>query len=110
MRPRLFPGTKMNSFDSLFPTFLQRCADLRVVLLVVAYMLVIVGIIMTAMRRPSVRAWTRYLVRIMVVMSLLVLLPQWGDQVQGIVARTVTNSLKADPNQIYFAYQEALQI
>ena len=54
----------MASFDALFPTFLQRCADLRTVLLVVAYMLVIVGIIVTAMRRPSVRIWVRYFVRV----------------------------------------------
>ncbi|MBI3408727.1 MAG: hypothetical protein HY040_10260 [Planctomycetes bacterium] len=100
----------MASFDSLFPTFLQRCADLRIVLLVVAYMLVIVGIIMTAMRRPSPRAWTRHFVRVIVVMSLLVFLPQWGDQVQGIVANTVTDTLKANPDQIFTAYQDTLKI
>lgn len=100
----------MASFDSLFPTFLQRCADLRIVLLVVAYMLVIVGIIMTAMRRPSPRAWTRYFVRVIVVMSLLVFLPQWGDQVQGIVANTVTDTLKANPDQVFTTYQDTLKI
>jgi len=100
----------MASFNSLFPTFLQRCADLRIVLLVVAYMLVIVGIIMMATRRPSPRAWMRHFVRITLVMSLLVFLPQWGDQVQGIVATTVTNTLKANPDQIYTAYQETLKI
>ncbi|MCI0540972.1 MAG: hypothetical protein L0Z50_37705 [Verrucomicrobiales bacterium] len=100
----------MASFDALFPTFLQRCADLRVVLLVVAYMLVIVGIIVTAMRRPSVRAWTRYFVRVIVVMSLLVLLPQWGDQIQQVVADTVTNTLKANPDQIYQVYKDTLAI
>ena len=49
----------MASFQQLFPTFLQRCADLRNVLMVVAYLLVIVGIIMMATPRPSVRAWSR---------------------------------------------------
>jgi hypothetical protein len=98
----------MASFNNLFPTFLQRCADLRVVLLVVSYMLVIVGIIMTAMRRPSMRGWMRYFVRVVVVMSLLVFLPQWGDQVQQIVSDTVTNTLKANPDQIYQAYKDAL--
>ena len=49
----------MASFQQLFPTFLQRCADLRNVLMVVAYLLVIVGIIMMAIPRPSVRAWSR---------------------------------------------------
>jgi hypothetical protein len=100
----------MASFDALFPTFLQRCADLRVVLLVVAYMLVIVGIIVTAMRRPSVRAWMRFFVRVIIVMSLLVFLPQWGDQTQQIVADTVTNTLKANPDQIYQAYKNTLAI
>jgi len=100
----------MNSFDSLFPTFLQRCADLRMVLMVVAYMLVVVGTIMMAMRRPSVRAWTRYFVRTIVVMSLLVFLPRWGDAAQQIVAGTVTNTLKADPDQILQAYKDTLAI
>lgn len=100
----------MASFESLFPTFLQRCADLRVLLLVVAYLLVIVGIIMTAMRRPSPRAWMRYFVRVTVVMSLLVFLPQWGDGIQGIVATTVTDTLKADPDQVFLAYQQTLAI
>jgi len=81
----------MASFQQLFPTFLQRCADLRNVLMVVAYLLVIVGIIMMATPRPSVRAWSRYWVRLIVVLSLLVNLPQWGDQIQNIVADTVTN-------------------
>jgi hypothetical protein len=100
----------MNSFDSLFPTFLQRCADLRVVLMVVAYLFVIVGTIMTAMRRPSVRAWMRFFVRIIVVMSLLVFLPRWGDAIQQIVAHTVTVTLKADPDQILQAYKDTLAI
>jgi len=100
----------MASFDSLFPTFLQRCADLRVVLLVAAYMLLIVGIVVTAMRRPSVRMWMRYFVRVMIVMSLLVFLPQWGDQIQQVVADTVKNTLKANPDQIYQAYQDTLAI
>jgi hypothetical protein len=100
----------MASFDSLFPTFLQRCADLRVVLMVVAYLLLIVGIIMMAMRRPSVRAWTRYFVRIVLVMSLLVFLPRWGDQVQQTVSDTVTNTLHANPNQILQAYKDALAV
>jgi hypothetical protein len=100
----------MPSFESLFPTFLQRCADLRGVLMVVAYMLLIVGIIMMAIRRPSVRAWTRYFVRVIVVMSLLVFLPQWGDQVQQVVASTVTNTLHANPNQILQAYKDTLAV
>src|SRR5581483_2866083 len=100
----------MATFDQLFPTFLQRAADLPPVLLVVAYMLVIVGIIVTAMRRPSVRTWVRYFVRVVIVMSLLVYLPQWGDQTQQIVADTVTNTLKANPDQIYQAYKDTLAI
>jgi hypothetical protein len=100
----------MASFESLFPTFLQRCADLRNVLMVVAYMLVIVGIIMMAMPRPSVRAWTRYFVRLIVVLSLLAFLPQWGDQVQRIVADTVKNTLHANPDQIFQAYKDTLAI
>lgn len=98
----------MATFESLFPTFLQRCAELRTVLMVVTYMLVIVGIIMMAMRRPSVRAWTRYFVRITIVMSLLVFLPQWGDTVQGVVATTVTDTLNANPDQILQAYKDTL--
>ena len=100
----------MASFQQLFPTFLQRCADLRNVLMVVAYLLVIVGIIMMAIPRPSVRAWSRYWVRLIVVLSLLVNLPQWGDQIQNIVADTVTNTLQANPDQIYQAFWKTLAI
>lgn len=100
----------MASFQQLFPTFLQRCADLRNVLMVVAYMLVIVGIIMVAMPRPSVRAWTRYFVRLIVVLSLLALLPQWGDQVQNIVSDTVTKTLQANPDQIFHTFWKTLAI
>lgn len=35
----------MASFESIFPTFLQKCADLHDLLLVVAFMLFIVGVI-----------------------------------------------------------------
>lgn len=100
----------MATFDQLFPTFLDRCADLREVLFVVAYALLIVGILLTAMRRPSVRAWSRYLVRISVVMSLLVLLPDWGDAAQEIVSVAVTDTLKANPDQIFQTYQDALNV
>jgi hypothetical protein len=100
----------MATFQQLFPTFLQRCADLRNVLMVVAYMLVIVGIIMMAMPRPSVRAWTRYFVRLVVVLSLLAFLPQWGDQIQNIVSDTVTNTLQANPDQIFHAFWNTLSI
>ena len=100
----------MASFETLFPTFLERCADLRNALLVVAYMLVIVGIIMMAMPRPSVRAWTRYFVRLIVVLSLLTFLPQWGDQIQGIVSDTVTNTLQANPDEVFHAYWNTLSL
>ncbi|MBK8001684.1 MAG: hypothetical protein IPK15_24010 [Verrucomicrobia bacterium] len=100
----------MASFDTLFPTFLQRCADLRGVLMVVAYLLVVVGILVTAMRRPSAQSWLRYLVRLIVVMSLLVFLPRWGDEVQRLVAVTVTDTLKANPDQIHQAYRDALAL
>jgi hypothetical protein len=100
----------MATFEQLFPTFLVRCAELRSVLSVVAYFLVIVGIIMTGMRRPSVRGWTRYLVRVLISVTLLVYLPQWGDEMQRLVADTVTNTLKADPDKVLEAYQNALAI
>src|SRR5581483_4778755 len=58
----------------------------------------------------SVRTWVRYFVRVVIVMSLLVYLPQWGDQTQQIVADTVTNTLKANPDQIYQAYKDTLAI
>ncbi len=100
----------MASFDALFPTFLQRCADLRTVLLVLAYLFVVVGLITTAIRRPSARAWLQYLVRLVLVMSLLVYLPQWGDQIQQIVATTVRDTLRANPDQIHAAFKDALTL
>ncbi len=99
----------MGTFEQLFPGFLARCASMRGHLMAVSYLFIIVGIIMTAMRRPSVRAWSRYLVRLLVVMALLVYLPEWGDGVQRMVADTVKNTLQADPDQILTAYQDALK-
>jgi hypothetical protein len=72
----------MASFESLFPTFLQKCAELHELLRIVAFMLFIVGTIMFVVHGFSGKTLMLHLVRLFILTALLVMLPQWGNQVQ----------------------------
>src|SRR6266508_2808322 len=99
----------MATFEEIFPTFLQKCSELRQLLFVVAYMLFIVGVIVEAGHRPAVSRWLRFFVRLLIAMALLVFLPQWGDRIGQIVNDTATNGLGAKPEHVYDLYRQTLE-
>ncbi len=76
----------MATFDSIFPTFLAKCSDLHTLLLSVAYALLVTGIIVTVAHGFTHKALLRLLSRLLLLTSLLVFLPAWGNQIQQFVA------------------------
>ena len=76
----------MASFESIFPTFLQKCAELHELLRIVAFMLFIVGTILFVQHGFSGKTLILHMVRLFVLTALLVMLPRWGNQVQQVSA------------------------
>ena len=100
----------MVSFDSVFPTFLAKCADLHDLLLVVAFMLFTVGIISTASHGITPPDLFRYLVRLTILTTLLVYLPAWGNTIQDILQSSILNGLGVDPTNVQDQYTQLLAI
>jgi hypothetical protein len=100
----------MATFNSIFPTFLTDCAQLNNMLLSVAFVLFIVGVIMTVFFQFSHRVLLHLLIRLMVLTSLLVYLPNWGNEVQQLLQNTIISGLGVDPAQIYEQFNQLLVI
>lgn len=98
----------MATFDSIFPTFLAKCADLHTLLLSVAYALFIIGVIVTVHHRFTHRIALHLAVRLLILTSLLVFLPQWGNQLQTLLQDSVLSGLGVDPTQVYQQYNQLL--
>ena len=98
------------TFDSLFPTFLAKCADLRTLLLSVAYAFFIAGIIISAQRHSSHQAVIRLMVRIFVLTAVLVYLPQWGNDLQTLLQNSLLSGLGVDPSQVDAQYRQLLAV
>jgi hypothetical protein len=100
----------MATFDSIFPTFLSDCAQLNQMLLSVAFALFIVGVIMTVFHRFSHRVLFHLLIRLLVLTSLLVYLPVWGNDIQQILQNSIISGLGVDPSQTYQRFFHLLVI
>jgi hypothetical protein len=100
----------MATFDSIFPTFLAKCGELHTLLLSVAYALFVTGIIVTVHHRFSHKILLHLLVRIMVLTSLLVFLPVWGNQIQQLLQNSILSGLGVDPRQVYQQFVQLLII
>jgi hypothetical protein len=98
----------MATFDSIFPTFLAKCADLHTLLLSVAFALFVTGIIVTVYHRFTHRVALNLTVRLLVLTSLLVFLPAWGNQLQSLLQNSVLSGLGVDPTQVYQQYNQLL--
>ncbi|HXI73073.1 MAG TPA: hypothetical protein VNN22_22260 [Verrucomicrobiae bacterium] len=98
----------MATFDSIFPTFLAKCADLHTLLLSVAYALFITGIIVTVYHRFTHRAALNLLLRLLLLTSLLVFLPGWGNSLQSLLQNSVLSGLGVDPTLVYQQYNQLL--
>ena len=100
----------MNNFDTLFPNFTARCADLQSVLMPVAYLLLVIGMVSSTIAgRRSTGAVLRALGRTIVYIIVLTQLVNWGNQIATITDTTVRNVLHADPSNVYQQYNQALQ-
>ena len=91
----------MATFDSIFPTFIAKCGELHDLLLSVAFALFVTGIIVTVHHKFSHRVALHLTVRLMVLTSLLVYLPVWGNALQQLLQDSIISGLGVDPAQIY---------
>ncbi len=100
----------MATFDSIFPTFLAKCGELHALLLSVAYALLVTGIIVTVHHQFTRRTLLHLLARLMVLTSLLVYLPVWGNVIQNLLQDSILSGLGVDPSQVYQQFNQLLVI
>jgi hypothetical protein len=100
----------MATFNSIFPTFLTTCSNLHTLLLSVAFGLFITGIVVTVHHRFSHRVLLHLLGRMLVLTSLLLFLPTWGNGVQSLLQDSILSGLGVDPSQVYQQFNELLVI
>jgi len=100
----------MATFNSIFPTFLTDCSELHTLLLSVAYALLIVGVIVTVMHKFTHRSALHLLLRLLLLTSLLVFLPAWGNQIQQLLQDSILSGLGVDPAQVYQQFNQLLVI
>lgn len=98
----------MASFESIFPTFLQKCAGLHDMLLGVAYLLFVVGVIFRVAHGFTPKSMTLFLVRVLVLTALLVFLPDWGNEIQEVVKDSILDGLSIDPADVHDQYNKLL--
>ena len=98
----------MATFDSIFPTFLAKCADLHTLLLSVAFALFVTGIIVTVYHRFTHRVALNLTVRLLLLTSLLVFLPAWGNQLQSLLQNSILSGMGVDPTLVYQQYNQLL--
>jgi hypothetical protein len=98
----------MATFNSLFPTFLAKCADLHTLLLSVAFALFITGVIVTVWHKFSHRTALNLTIRLLLLTSLLVMLPTWGNQLQTLLQNSILSGLGVDPTLVYQQYNQLL--
>lgn len=100
----------MATFDSIFPTFLAKCGELHDLLLSVAFALFVTGVIVTVHHRFSHRVALHLATRLMVLTSLLVYLPIWGNTIQNLLQETILSGLGVDPAHVYSQFVHLLVI
>ena len=98
----------MATFEQIFPTFLQKCAELHALLRVVAFMLFIVGTITFVMHGFSPKTMMLHLVRLLILTALLVLLPEWGNRIQELLQESILSGLGVDPAKVRDQYDALL--
>jgi type IV secretion system protein TrbL len=99
----------MTDFNSLFPNFLSQCTQLKTTLMPVAYLLLVVGMISSTITgQRSAGAYMRTVGRTVVYIMLLTYLVTWGNQISQIVNTTTTETIQADPANVFNEYNAAL--
>lgn len=100
----------MASFESIFPTFLQKCAELHELLRIVAFALFIVGTILHVLHGFTGKTLILHMVRLFVLTALLVMLPRWGNEVQALLQTSILDGLGVDPSNVQDQYNQLLVI
>jgi hypothetical protein len=100
----------MATFEQLFPTFLQKCAELHELLRTVAFMLFIVGTILLVVHGFNGKTLMLHLVRLFVLTALLVMLPQWGNRAQQLLQTSILDGLGIDASQVHEQYNHLLEV
>lgn len=100
----------MATFEQLFPTFLQKCAELHELLRIVAFMLFIVGTILLVLHGFTGKTLILHMVRLFVLTALLVMLPPWGNEAQRILQSSILDGLGVDPSQVHDQYNHLLEV
>ncbi len=100
----------MATFEQLFPTFLQKCAELHELLRIVAFMLFIVGTILQVLHGFTGKTLILHMVRLFVLTALLVMLPQWGNEAQRLLQNSILDGLGVDPSQVQEQYSHLLEV
>ena len=101
----------MNDFNTLFPNFLNQCAEMNRVLTPIAFVLLAIGIVsstVTGRRSPS--AYLRTIGRTFAFAAVLSYLPTWSNEISTTIDTTVRETLRADPARVYDQYQKALAL
>ena len=100
----------MATFDSIFPTFLAKCAELHTLLLSVAFALFVAGIIVTVAHGFTQKTLLHLLSRLLLLTSLLVFLPAWGNTLQTLLQNSILSGLGVDPSNVYQQFNQLLVI
>jgi hypothetical protein len=100
----------MAPFEDIFPTFLDKCAELHELLRVVAFMLFVVGTILFVLHGFTYKTLMLHLVRLIVLTALLVLLPEWGNHAQELLHNSILSGLGIDPANVHDQYNALLII
>ncbi len=77
---------------------------------IVAFMLFIVGTIMFVVHGFTGKTLMLHMLRLFILTALLVMLPQWGNQVQQLVQTSILNGLGVDPSNVQDQYNQLLVI
>lgn len=99
-----------NTFETIFPTFLTKCGELHTLLQSVAFAMFIVGVIITVWHQASEKSVMNLLLRLLVLTSLLVYLPSWGNTLQTLLQDSIISGLGVDPAQIWQQFVQLLII
>src|SRR5882762_2786755 len=94
----------------MFPTFLQKSAELHELLRIIAFMLFIVGTILFVLHGFSGKTLILHMVRLFILTALLVMLPRWGNQAQSLVQSSILNGLGVDPSHVQDHYNQLLVV
>lgn len=100
----------MPPFETIFPTLLVKAAELHELLRAVAFMLFIVGTILRVLHGFSVKSLLFHFVRLILLVSLLVMLPRWGNALQSLLQNSILSGLGVDPADVYIQFNTLLKV